>query len=212
MGCGITLDSLGTQTAVVHVAIFEKIMFKKGNLHSIWCIFNIFWRWGWDHEEKKTRQFPRSPFWHLTGPHRHWKQCQSLPHRSPRLSLLQTAVLLALGAPPLLQLVIVLWECGRNEMVLKRSCSYWNMVSKIGLYKALKRKMLLTQHCAHMHCFRIHAMSSSKKKPKTLLHFSAELRGAPFAIGLQHVAPKTLEQDSWVGMGCYLYMYNIHIC
>lgn len=54
---------------------------------------------------KKTRRFPAAllTFDWATPP---LKAMPELPHRSPRLSLLQTAVLLALGAPPLLQLVI----------------------------------------------------------------------------------------------------------
>lgn len=55
--------------------------------------------------KKKTRRFPAAllTFDWATPP---LKAMPELPHRSPRLSLLQTAVLLALGAPPLLQLVI----------------------------------------------------------------------------------------------------------
>ena len=131
------------------------------------CVSHFTQRWGWDHDDKTP--ITCSPFGlaRATPP---LTAMPELPHRTPRLSLLQTAVLLALGAPPLLSLVILLGGVGEmkwpgaetNMFLTETKSSYiwlWYIYICIVLYKLCWNNMLLTQHCTYIPLYNMHATS-----------------------------------------------------
>ena len=70
------------------------------------------------------------------------------------------------------------------------------------LVQSAETKMLLTQHCAHMHCFRIHAMSSSKKKTEDPVTFFSSAEGAPLRLDC-NMWPQNFGTGQLGGDGCY---------